>query len=127
MVYQSDSIWTRQEWILSIPTGSVTSRVTTADILHSIIAVTCWSRALELHNRHQKIKQRKHATNQHILNCKQLITNNNKSITNAIKAINKNSSVTHIVWCGCNHLFFPEYHSMKNQCRTRGNMAMKPR
>lgn len=48
MVYQSDSIWTRQERILNMPTGSVTSSVITADTLHSSMAVTCCSRALEL-------------------------------------------------------------------------------
>lgn len=48
MVYQSDSIWTRQERMPSVPTGSVTSSVITADTLHSSMAVTCCSRALEL-------------------------------------------------------------------------------
>lgn len=66
MVYQSDSIWTRQERILSIPTGSVTSKVTTADTLHSNMAVMCCSKALELNTQQQteqhKIKQQKNTT-----------------------------------------------------------------
>lgn len=60
MVYQSDSIWTRQDRIVSIPTGSVTSKVTTADTLHSNMAVMCCSRALELIAQQQTVSELLH-------------------------------------------------------------------
>lgn len=81
----------------SVPTGSVTSSVITADTLHSSMAVTCCSRALELKKDGQASCHTRRI-GKGLLKCEH-----------------------------STHLFFPEYHSMKNQCSTSGNMAMKPR
>lgn len=47
-MYQSESISTRQERMYRTPTGSLTSKVMMAAMLHSNSAVMCWKRALEL-------------------------------------------------------------------------------